>query len=60
MNKTKSTPHDWKKFPKKSFPHKDIESPKYIKDRNAFFKENGEKGCEFNGWWWGQGDYDAK
>lgn len=59
-NKSGSTPHDWKKFPKKQFPYKSIEDPKYIKERNAFFKENGDIGCEYNGWWWQQGADDAK
>ena len=40
-NKSGSTPHDWKKFPKKQFSYKSIEDPEYIKERNAFFKENG-------------------
>tara|TARA_R100000951_G_scaffold4861_1_gene5547 strand:+ start:365 stop:529 length:165 start_codon:yes stop_codon:yes gene_type:complete len=41
--------HDWRKQPKKRFPYKDTEDPKYIKDRNKLFAENG------NGWWWWQG-----
>ena len=41
-------PYDWKVI-KKGFPYKGIDDPKYIKDRDALFKENG------NGWWWYQG-----
>jgi len=30
----------------REFPYKSIEDPEYIKDRDEFFRENG------NGWWW--------
>ena len=40
--------YDWKRT-KKGFPYKGTMDPKYIKDRDALFKENG------NGWWWYQG-----
>ena len=36
--------YDWKN--KKSFPYRGLDDPKYIKDRNELFKQNG------NGWWW--------
>ena len=36
--------YDWKN--KKEFSYNSINDPKYIKDRNELFKENG------NGWWW--------
>ena len=47
--KHRSYAYDWKN--KRSWPYKDdiLNDPKYIKDRNALFKENG------NGWWWYQG-----
>ena len=40
---------DWKKSPKKGFPYKGIDDPKYIADRKKLFDQNG------NGWWWYQG-----
>ena len=30
----------------REFPYKSIEDPEYIKDRDEFFRENG------NGWWY--------
>ena len=27
----------------------------YYKEMYAFFKKNGGKGCEYNGWWYFQG-----
>ena len=46
--KHRSYKYDWKN--KKTWPYKDdiLNDPKYIRDRNDFFKENG------NGWWWYQ------
>ena len=42
--------YDWKTFSKKEWPYKDdLNDPKYIKDRNELFEENG------NGWWIFQG-----
>jgi hypothetical protein len=43
-------PYDWKSV-KKGFPYKGTDDPKYIKDRDKFFKDNG------NGWWYFQGTY---
>ncbi len=40
---------NWKKCPKKGFPYTGIDDPKYLKERNELFAENG------NGWWWFQG-----
>ena len=45
---------NWRKHPAKGFPYKGISDPKYIKERNKLFKENG------NGWWWYQGTPLAK
>ena len=42
---------NWKQYPSMGFPYKSIKDPKYIKERNSLFKENG------NGWWWNQGRY---
>ena len=48
MNKNKSVDvGNWKQYPSMGFPYKSIKDPKYIKERNSLFKENG------NGWWWG-------
>jgi len=33
---------------KREYPYKDITDAKYIKEKKAFLKKNG------NGWWWGQ------
>tara|TARA_R110002012_G_scaffold78822_2_gene200724 strand:+ start:9311 stop:9481 length:171 start_codon:yes stop_codon:yes gene_type:complete len=41
--------HDWRKSPKKGFPYKGIDDPKYLKDRAKLFAKSG------NGWWWWQG-----
>ena len=30
------------------YPYKNIRDPKYIEDRDKFFKN-------YNGWWWGKG-----
>jgi len=35
--------------PKKGFPYKGIDDPKYLKDRAKLFAKSG------NGWWWWQG-----
>jgi len=40
---------NWKHCPTKKWPYKGLDDPKYIKDRDALLKENG------NGWWWFQG-----
>lgn len=32
----------------REFPYKSLKDPRYIKDRDEFFRENG------NGWWWNQ------
>ena len=42
-------PNDWKKNPRSGFLYKSTTDPKYIKDRNKLFNENG------NGWWYLQG-----
>jgi hypothetical protein len=39
---------DWKNW-RKGFPHKGLNDPGYIKDRDNLFKKNG------NGWWWNDG-----
>ena len=42
--------YDWKTFATREWPYKgDLNDPKYIKDRNKLFEENG------NGWWVFQG-----
>ena len=42
--------YDWKTFAKREWPYKgDLNDPRYIKDRNELFEENG------NGWWIFQG-----
>jgi hypothetical protein len=38
---------DWREWIDK-YPYEGIDDPKYIKDRDNFFKGN-------NGWWWGDG-----
>tara|TARA_R100001082_G_C4355654_1_gene156737 strand:+ start:1546 stop:1770 length:225 start_codon:yes stop_codon:yes gene_type:complete len=52
--KKDSNPNDWKKNPKSGFLYKSTTDPKYIRDRNKLFKENG------NGWWWYHGTNLAK
>ena len=42
--------YDWKKYPKRSWPDKDIEDPKYIKERSEFFIANAPEEAPFNGW----------
>jgi len=49
MKKKDINIQDWKKSPKKGFPYKGIDDPKYIADRKKLFDQNG------NGWWWYQG-----
>ena len=52
MNKKyyRSKDYDWRSnISKRGFPYEGINDPKYIKDRNELFAENG------NGWWWYQG-----
>jgi len=48
MKKKKSKDSDWRNRKQDGFPYKGIDDPKYIRERDAVFKENG------NGWWWGQ------
>ena len=54
-HKTKSTlnPYDWRKK-STGWPFKGDapDDPKYLRERNKLFKENG------NGWWWGQKEID--
>ena len=52
--KKDKNPNDWKKKPKTGFAYKSITDPKYIKERNKLFAENG------NGWWWYSGTRLAK
>jgi len=48
--KIKRNCYDWRKVKDKpSFPYKGLDDPKYINERDAFLKVNG------NGWWWWQG-----
>ena len=42
--KNKLQNDDWKQW-KKGWPYKGLDDPKYIKERNKTFEENG------NGWW---------
>ena len=38
----------------REFPYKSLKEPRYIKDKNDFFRENG------NGWWWGKTSHQRK
>lgn len=42
--KDDSSARDWRKHPSR-WPYKGLKDPQYIKDRNSFFRKNG------NGWW---------
>ena len=37
------------KYEPREFPYKSLKDPRYIKDRNDFFRENG------SGWWYNSG-----
>jgi len=43
--------YDWKNHPKRHWPYKGIQDPKYIKERSEFFIANAPEEAPFNGWW---------